>query len=121
MEEQFVGGLREGGTKQVLSADKASSLFLVTQSCVCVSVCVCVCVCVCDGLTLSAPQSAAINNCGTVHNSQVFFSNPISPTGCFSKYSKGVPFFITYPSPAAPQGHLGTPAAPLNQPVHISF
>lgn len=113
MEEQFVGGLREGGTKQVLSAGKASSLFLITQSCVCV--------CVWDGLTLSAPQSAAINNCGAVHNSQVFFSNPISPTGCFSKYSKGVSFFFTYPSPAAPQGHLGTPAAPLNQPVHIPF
>ena len=36
LEEQFVGGLREGGTKQALSAGKASSLFLVTQSCVCV-------------------------------------------------------------------------------------
>lgn len=36
IKEQFVGGLREGGTKQLLSAGKTSSLFPVTQSCVCV-------------------------------------------------------------------------------------
>ena len=115
LEEQFVGGLREGGTKQALSAGKASSLFLVTQSCVCV------CVCVWrererererDGLTLSAPQSAAINNGGAVHSSQVFFFRPYFTNRLLQQVQRRYVFLPYLSLPCCSSGPPGSSFSP---------